>query len=60
VDCVASDERQIVQSIGGIRNFVFERLSPLRLVLDCGSASIFERDDGGCKVRDMFLGPFNF
>jgi hypothetical protein len=28
-------------------------------MLDCGSASIFERYKGRCKVRGMFLGPLN-
>ena len=59
VERIPCDQRQVVQNVRGIWNFVYQRLSALSIVLDCGSASMFERNDGGCKVRAMFIGPLN-
>lgn len=59
VQGIPSNQGQIIQRFSGIGDFVYQRLSALSVVLDCGSASIFERNNGSCKVRDMYFGPFN-
>lgn len=59
VDSITSNERQIIQSFPRIRDFVLQQVSALFILLDCHCTSIFERDNGGCKVRDMFLGSIN-
>lgn len=38
---------------------MLQQVSSLFVLLHRHSASIFERDNGGCKVRDMLFGPFN-
>ena len=59
VNCIPGDERHLIQGPVSVRDFMFERLPASGVVLDRGSTSIFERDNSGRKVRDMFFGPCN-
>jgi hypothetical protein len=60
VDGISDNQGQLIQSISEFWNFMLQRLSAVWAVLDCHSATIFERENGGIHVRDMFLGPLNF
>jgi hypothetical protein len=60
VEGISDNQRQIIQTVSEVWDFMFQRLSAVWTVLDCGSATIFERINGGLHVRDMFLGPLNF
>jgi hypothetical protein len=59
VESISDNQGQIIQTVSEVWDFMFERLSAVWTVLDCGSATIFERINGGVHVRDMFLGPLN-
>jgi len=59
-ECRAEWRRRHPPPFPGLWDFVYQRLSTVRVMLYCGSASIFERDERRCKIRNMFLGPINF
>jgi ribosomal protein S20 len=59
VESISDNQGQIIQTVSEVWDFMFERLSAVWTVLDCGSATIFERINGGVHVRDMFLSPLN-
>ncbi len=59
VESITGDQGQVIQGVCEVGDFMFQRLSAVWALLDCHSASIFERDNSGVHVRDMFLGPLH-
>lgn len=59
VEGISDNQRQTIQTVSEVWDFMYERLSAVWTVLDCGSATIFKRINGGVHVCDMFPGPLN-
>lgn len=59
VDRIPDHQREFVQSLPEVRNFMFQALTSVWTVLDCSNAGVFERLNSGVHVRNMFLGPLS-
>ena len=59
VEGISDNQGQTIQTVSEVWDFMYERLSAVWTVLDCGSATIFERINSSVHVCDMFLGPLN-
>jgi hypothetical protein len=59
VNGIPNDHGQSVQAISKFRDFVLKRLTAVWAMLDCHTATVFERVNGGLHVRDMLLGPLD-
>jgi hypothetical protein len=59
MDCVPGNQGQLIQGSSEFWDFVHHELSTVRVILDCGSATILQSDVSRCKLRDVFLGPIN-
>ncbi|MGB6484109.1 MAG: hypothetical protein WBE86_11550 [Candidatus Acidiferrales bacterium] len=61
MDGVSGDQGEFLQAGVNFWNLVLDRLnSSVRLTLDCHSVGIFERENSGVHIRDVFFGPFDF
>lgn len=60
VNDISGDERQIEQGLFEIWELVYQRLcSSVWVMLDCGSVSVFLRDNSDLQFRDVLIGPIN-
>jgi hypothetical protein len=60
MDGIRSNQGQVIQGVSEVWNFVNQGLSAVRVLLDCGCATIFQSNMSRCKLSNVFIGPSDF